>query len=508
MKKIIFGLLGISTAQLQYSAWGEWTEWGPCSISSDYGSRIRHRSCNSGAYSSCAGEDYQVEECTEKPVNCIVPSLPLNSSFVNCTSTAPGSTCEIACHSGFLPSGETRLTCTDYGWSAEFGSCVPIPSARCPALETPENGKIICSDSSLSSSECLLYCDPGFQPSGESSTICDENGQWNAELGKCLKAKCTFEQKEYYAGVSILTDNCRQECTCTDDGLWRCKHHYCKSHNEQCILDIESTNYKCQERVDCYGPRSWSSWINSNTPTNGNERESAQKARNFHPEAAVCKQPDAIEARRVRDQKSVESLLQDGWRIFVGDDKVVCRKRDQISEKEDCEDMEIRFCCEEKNATPECPDHIGTWTKWANADRNPNDGGDFELLSRHRALDPEGVCEVPHSIDFRQVNETLDWEVKYNQKITTDPQMGLVCYDQANSNSGGCGDYEVRFCCSAPLDLSCLRQRPPWNGNRPDPTWLPPDRCCGNRPYNSNLKTCCEGERLVQLEEDCTENSY
>ena len=58
--------------------------------------------------------------------------------------------------------------------------------------------------------------------------------------------------------------------------------------------DIESTNFKCQERVDCSGLRSWSSWINSNSPTNGNERESAQKARNFHPEAAVCKQPDAI----------------------------------------------------------------------------------------------------------------------------------------------------------------------------------------------------------------------
>jgi hypothetical protein len=199
--------------------------------------------------------------------------------------------------------------------------------------------------------------------------------------------------------------------------------------------------------------------------------------------------------------------------------------------------MEIRFCCADRDTPPECPEHIGTclneqiweyknrlkrdkgiWSEWANADKNKNDGGDFELLSRHRELSPESVCEVPHSIDFRQVEDTLDWEIKNDQKISTDSQMGLLCYDQgtifalnislhglillklsrvlwiitydrlANSKDGGCADYEVRFCCSAPSDLSCLRQRPPWTGNRPDPTWLPPDRCCGRKPYNSNQK--------------------
>jgi hypothetical protein len=52
------------------------------------------------------------------------------------------------------------------------------------------------------------------------------------------------------------------------------------------------------------------------------------------------------------------------------------------------------------------------------------------LLSRHRELSPESVCEVPHSIDFRQVEDTLDWEIKNDQKISTDSQMGLLCYDQ------------------------------------------------------------------------------
>ena len=52
------------------------------------------------------------------------------------------------------------------------------------------------------------------------------------------------------------------------------------------------------------------------------------------------------------------------------------------------------------------------------------------MLSRHRELSPESVCEVPHSVDYRQVEDTLDWEIKNDQKITTDSQMGLLCYDQ------------------------------------------------------------------------------
>ena len=46
---------------------------------------------------------------------------------------------------------------------------------------------------------------------------------------------------------------------------------------------------------------------------------------------------------------------------------------------------------------------------------------------------------------------------------------------------------KVRFCCEREKDLSCLDIKRPFNG-RPNPTWLPPDNCCGERPYNTNLK--------------------
>ena len=236
-------------------SWGEWSEWGACSLSADYGVRIRHRLCSS-PLQSCPGEDYQVEECIEKPVNCIVPSLPGNSSFVNCAnesgSASSGSKCEILCDQGFLPTGETRITCTDYGWSAQFGSCVPVPTAQCAPLEEVEHGKVVCSDSFMSSSECLLVCDEGFQASGESSTVCLEHSQsWSETLGTCNEAKCKLKNKEYAAGVSILTEICRKKCTCAANGAWHCEEHDCKDEAEkaQCVLDIESSNYECQVSV-------------------------------------------------------------------------------------------------------------------------------------------------------------------------------------------------------------------------------------------------------------------
>lgn len=54
-----------------------------------------------------------------------------------------------------------------------------------------------------------------------------------------------------------------------------------------------------------------------------------------------------------------------------------------------------------------------------------------------------------------------------------------------------CEDYEVRFCCESEKDLSCLEIKRPFNG-RPNPTWLPPDNCCGEKPYNTNLKVTFE----------------
>ena len=81
---------------------------------------------------------------------------------------------------------------------------------------------------------------------------------------------------------------------------------------------------------------------------------------------------------------------------------------------------------------------------------------------------------------------------KKNIKLQVTLETGLVCYDQPKNGEDGqkCPNYEVRFCCEEEKDLSCLLHRPPFHPVRPNPEWLPPNDCCGERPYNTNLKVC------------------
>ena len=120
---------------------------------------------------------------------------------------------------------------------------------------------------------------------------------------------------------------------------------------------------------------------------------------------------------------------------------------------------------------------------------------------------------------------------KKNIKLQVTLETGLVCYDQPKNGEDGqkCPNYEVRFCCEEEKDLSCLLHRPPFHPVRPNPEWLPPNDCCGERPYNTNLKvsdhfwlylvllglfkyffkTCCKpGNRLVESEIECPKTSY
>ena len=80
-------------------------------------------------------------------------------------------------------------------------------------------------------------------------------------------------------------------------------------------------------------------------------------------------------------------------------------------------------------------------------------------------------------------------------------QTGLVCYDRPKNGEDGqkCPNYEVRFCCEEEKDLSCLLHRPPFHPVRPNPEWLPPNDCCGERPYNTNLKVYAISDHIFLL---------
>ena len=92
-------------------------------------------------------------------------------------------------------------------------------------------------------------------------------------------------------------------------------------------------------------------------------------------------------------------------------------------------------------------------------------------------------------LDLRQFSKRKQSRKK-NIKLQVTLETGLVCYDQPKNGEDGqkCPNYKVRFCCEEEKDLSCLLHRPPFHPVRPNPEWLPPNDCCGERPYNTNLK--------------------
>ena len=99
------------------------------------------------------------------------------------------------------------------------------------------------------------------------------------------------------------------------------------------------------------------------------------------------------------------------------------------------------------------------------------------------------VCDPS---EINQTNLTLHKLLKSgNEKIpkvkrpTVSLVTGLVCYDEGKRK---CPDFSIRFCCPIEQNLECLLHKKPFIPVKPNPEWLPPDACCGERPYNTNQK--------------------
>lgn len=65
------------------AGWSEWGEWSECTVSSDYGSRIRYRNCPED--SKCPGKNYEIEECTDDLIYCEDQSITTENYLIICT---------------------------------------------------------------------------------------------------------------------------------------------------------------------------------------------------------------------------------------------------------------------------------------------------------------------------------------------------------------------------------------------------------------------------------------
>lgn len=159
----------------------------------------------SNEFSKC-----EISECRPKLQN------PSNGR-VECTNkNIEGSVCTFSCERGYDLSGTDGKTleteCRNDGDSTSWTVAAPTCQVRrCPRLEKPENGDVLCQNGRIVGSKCTFTCNMGFDLAESSTpsmeTICRKNisggsvGSWTVQTVTCEPIVCEPEPQNPVNGV-------------------------------------------------------------------------------------------------------------------------------------------------------------------------------------------------------------------------------------------------------------------------------------------------------------------
>ncbi|KAM7388320.1 hypothetical protein PAMP_024505 [Pampus punctatissimus] len=130
--------------------------------------------------------------CTAK--RCL-PINPPHHGSLSCSdpngSFSFGSKCASTCEEGFLLNGTTETACTSVGmWSEDIPRCL---AKRCPTLTSPPHGSLLCSEPHGEfsfGSRCTSTCEEGFVLNGTVDIECTSLGVWSRDIPHCLAKRC------------------------------------------------------------------------------------------------------------------------------------------------------------------------------------------------------------------------------------------------------------------------------------------------------------------------------
>jgi hypothetical protein len=115
--------------------------------------------CNSGF--SVSGQTTcnlgALTPATCEPISCMMTAPPTNGNIGTCAIVPSGSTCQIGCNQGFIPSGTSSCNIGALG----LATCIPSPCT----LTTPvANGAVGSCSAVPSGGSCQVSCNAGFDP--------------------------------------------------------------------------------------------------------------------------------------------------------------------------------------------------------------------------------------------------------------------------------------------------------------------------------------------------------
>ncbi|XP_066270976.1 P-selectin-like [Branchiostoma lanceolatum] len=124
--------------------------------------------------------------------NCNVVKCPNLKAPVNGTMSPIGAgtyldVVTFSCDQGYKLDGSTSTTCqADGNWSANVPTCNAI---RCPNLTAPVNGNLSPASASAYPDVVTFSCDQGYELVGNTNTTCQADGSWTANVPTCIDAK-------------------------------------------------------------------------------------------------------------------------------------------------------------------------------------------------------------------------------------------------------------------------------------------------------------------------------
>lgn len=135
-------------------------------------------------------------------INCGPMPVPDNARVV-CDEGASlalngyGTSCKIICQPGYRLSGSGEITpemsrvCQSDGtWSTPEGNLPICEKVTCQELESPDNGRMTCTNAYFFESRCLYSCVSGYELVGARERICMEDGQWTGREASCSIINC------------------------------------------------------------------------------------------------------------------------------------------------------------------------------------------------------------------------------------------------------------------------------------------------------------------------------
>nr|CAB3265952.1 E-selectin [Phallusia mammillata] len=173
--------------------------------------------------------------CTDKSPRCQPSHAAPSNGDVQCSQgNAIGSECSFECNAGYQLEGEATSVCQEnQQWDNSAPVCRPIVCL--PPHVAPADGRMSCSDENRANSRCLFSCNVGFVREGESVSRCQDNGQWSSPAPFCREIFCLPALLSPTNGAMVCTDDVRVGSICS----FECEEGYALEGNRRSTCNEE-----------------------------------------------------------------------------------------------------------------------------------------------------------------------------------------------------------------------------------------------------------------------------